>query len=104
MKALGILAAAFVGFFTVPSPASAYVQPVAPAGPISPAAVTLVSHAEVVQRWDDGRRYNRGRQYDRRDRRYRNRGYRNRGYRTRTVCRNEWRGGHRQRVCRQVRR
>ena len=100
MKRLGIIAAAIVGFFTAPTAANAYVQqPVAPAT-VAP-AITLVSHADVIQRWDDRRDYRRGRYYDRRhyrrDRRWRGRD------RWRTRCFNQWRGGHRERVCRRIR-
>lgn len=109
MKALGIIAAAVVGFFTAPSAANAYVQQ-----PVAPSAVTPVSHADLIQRWDDrrdrrwddrrDRRWDRRGRYDRRDwNRGRHRGWRNSGWRWRTVCTREWRYGHRERVCRRIR-
>lgn len=97
MKALGIIAAAVVGFFTVPTAANAYVL-----HPATPPAIALVSHVDLIQRWDDrrdDRRYDRGRGYDRR---HWDRG-RHRRWRWRTACHTQWRGRHRERVCRRIR-
>lgn len=102
MKRLGIIAAAIVGFFTAPTAANAYVQQPVTANSVAP-AITLVSHADVIQRWDERRRdYRRGRHYDRRYYR-RDRRWRGNNWRWRTRCYNQWRGGHRERVCRRIR-
>ena len=54
---------------------------------------TVVTETRVVR--DD-----RGPRYDRDRRGYRGRSH---GYRNKRVCRNEWRGDHRRRVCRTIR-
>lgn len=101
MKRLGIIAAAIVGFFSAPTAANAYVQPPV-AAPANVPTITLVTHADVIQRWDDRRYDRRGRYYDRRDWR-RDRRWRNNRGRWRTRCFNQWRNGYRERVCRRVR-
>lgn len=111
MKALRIIATAIVGFVAAPTAANAYVQ-----APVSAPAIELVSHADVIQRWDDrrdrrwdGRRGGRwddrrGRRYDRRNwNRGRHRGWNNNRARWRNACHMQWRGNHRERVCRRVR-
>lgn len=102
MKALGIIAAAIVGFFTAPTAANAYVQQ-----PVTPPAIELVTHADVVQRWDDRRERrwdNRRGRYDRRNwNRGQHNGWRNGRARWRTVCNVQWRRGQRERVCRRIR-
>ena len=87
MKALAVIAAALIAVTGVASaPASA-----------QPTTVRVVERTHVEHRsnrgWDNDRRYNNGR----------HRGWRNNNWKWRTKCHNQWRNGHRERVCRRIR-